>query len=170
MKNFISLLGGILLGCLLTLGAVYLYETNGPGADNQEKMYEYVDSLVQATNLDYANPVMETADEVVIMRDLYAGKKADDEVFLSMPEDVLRNVAGTLIKRQGSVSKSELVLEYTQNKQVYDYLPTNTSAPDSISAEHKDVSKVLSTSYHRRTDTIDGKPVKIMVKTEESVE
>ena len=170
MKNFISLLGGILIGCLLALGAVYLYETNGPGADYQEEMYEYVDSLVQATNLDYANPVMKTADEVVIMRDLYAGKKADDEVFLSMPEDVLRNVAGTLIKRQGSVSKSELVLEYTGNKQVYDYLPTNTSSPDSIDTGHKDVSKVLSTSYHRRTDTIDGKPVKIMVKTEESVE
>lgn len=170
MKKFISLLGGILIGCLLTLGAVYLYETNGPGADYQEEMYEYVDSLVQATNLDYANPAMETVEEVVIMRDLYAGKKADDEVFLSMPEDVLRNVAGTLIKRQGSVSKSELVLEYTENKQIYDYLPTNSSPTDSIDPGCVDNSKVLSTSYHRRTDTIDGKPVKIMVKTEESVE
>lgn len=178
MKNFLTALVGCILGSLLTLGGVYTYEkTAGPIGVEPESIYQYADSVVYQVVANYNNPSMETVDEVVLLQDFMAGELADATIFTSMPPEVLKNVATVCIERNGSTSKSSIVTEYTSNKDIYDNLPNtknkiahevDTTGTDLGSRSKHD--KIISTSYKYRTDTINGKPVKIMVRTEESVE
>lgn len=46
-----------------------------------------------------------------------------DSVYLSMPEDILINVASVVIRRNGSASIQDVVKEFLTNRQVYELLP-----------------------------------------------
>ena len=103
-----------------------------------------------------------------------------DSVFQSIPEQVLRNVAHVVLGNKGFVDKREVVKEYKAHPDIYNNLPGSPNAEKIVtSADLKEVDKagtdlgdkpsgVISTSYSYSTDTVDGKPVKIQIKTEKS--
>lgn len=167
MKSILSVIGTLLIGVLLTLGCVYVYESKVEPRTLSTENLSKLDSIVSAKIMEEINPVIYSVDEILTFRENLSTNKAGDEVLLTMPENVLKSVAGTCIRRSGMTSKLEIINEYVNNKNIYDYLPPDTTVQKDEPVGEK---KILSTSYKQRTDTIDGKPVKIMIKTEESVE
>lgn len=125
------------------------------------------------------NPKITDAEEVTILQEKIREDYTTDSVLRTIPKGVLKNVAVVIIKKKGIVSKKDVVQEYQENKQIYDNLPAqnnNPSSTDNGVVQNKDSiplnsgKKIISTSYKKRTDTINGKPVEVTIKTEESYE
>ena len=127
-----------------------------------------------------ANPEFTTVTDVVEYRDnLFEGKSVDS-IFESMPEIVLKRVADVCINKSGVTDKKQIVKEYQKNRAVYgnmsEQIPTASTKDDKTATDSggsdvtKEDGKVFETSYNYYTDTIDGKPVKVRVKTEKSYE
>lgn len=98
-----------------------------------------------------------------------------DSVFLSMNENVLRNVTNVLLKNHAFVTKKSIVEEYRANSSIYNNLidttPQTTNNKVDLGATdlgNRRSDSILSSSVNYRTDTINGHPVKIRIKTEES--
>lgn len=144
---------------------------------------EYVDSLATATVQNMINPLFSSVDEVLVYRDLSVEGNVIDLEFNDMPESILKNVAGVIIKREGHASKRSIIYEYRANKQVYDNLPATqkneTSTLETVeqksasSMEGNSVTKVDSpaapadeTRFQQRDTTINGKTYKMRTKTE----
>lgn len=126
------------------------------------------------------NPEFNTVDELIQFRTASAEGERVDSVFMGMSIDALRNAASVVIKRNGHVSKRAVVQEYEANRSVYDNLPKYTTAPTKDTAVNVDLGatdlgnrpdkkdEIISTKYGYRTDTVDGVPRKVQIKTEES--
>lgn len=177
MKTFLQLLGVALLGALLAVVGLQIYNhTTKPSMDNSG-IEVLMDSIASAKIAEYVNPVFNSTDELLSFRDFYVDDKQLDDVFVQLPEQVIQNVAGVCISKNGCVSKRELVLEYLDNQDVYNNLP-NVKASDNpaqpVDTTATDLGdkrdNIISTSYRYRTDTVNGKPVKIRVMTEEKIE
>lgn len=100
-----------------------------------------------------------------------------DSAFLAISETTLRNIANVVLQKKGFINKLEIVYEYKAHPDVYDNLPkeqviTSADLKKDVDKTATDLgqrpSGVISTSYQYRTDTVNGKPVKIQIKTEES--
>lgn len=137
----------------------------------QGDKYECVDSLVATNVQNIINPLFGTTDEVLSFRLATAEGNLIDSEFNEMPEDILKNVAGVLIKREGPVSKRAIIYEYRSNKQVYDNLPNKLSSNSPSSTEGDSVRKpVDQIQYSQHDTTIDGKMYKIHKRTEVTYE
>ena len=178
MKTFLQLLAAAFLGAVVSIIGLRIYDraTNGPM--DYSAIEEHMDSIASAKIADYSNPVFNSIDEVISYRDLYTDDKQLDEIFVQLPEEVLKNVAGVCISKWGIVSKREIALQYLEDKQgsnIYDNLPApntqNNPIDTSTTAGPGDKpDNIISTSYRYRNDTINGKPVKVRIKTEEKIE
>lgn len=137
------------------------------------------DSVLIAQQVEaIANPVFETVKEVILYRYQADQGAKIDSIFGSLTDEQIRNVATVVINRDGCATKKSIVEEYRANNAVYDNLPATTSQSANVSQKvdlsstdlgnRRDESDVISTSYQYRTDTINGKPVKIQTKKEES--
>lgn len=137
---------------------------------------ETVDSLVDLKVKETINPVFYSVEEAVVYQDLTNDGNAVDSVFNAMSEDTLSQVANVLIKRNGSTSKRSIVKEYLAHKDIYPNLLPAQNKPvvqDTIKQTNKEGSKskksgVFSTTYRYRTDTVEGVPVKVQIKEEQS--
>jgi len=141
---------------------------NLPWYNNHSENYdaaESSDSVLLAEQIEsLANPVFITVEDMVTFQAKVIEDYSVDSVFKAMPEQVLTNVTSVLIKRCGQADKRSVVEEYRANSAVYDNLPTQ--APQDSPNEKE--GKIISTSYKYRVDTVDGNPVTVKVKTEES--
>lgn len=143
----------------------------------------YVDSLVLESVQNTVNPLFSSVEEVLTFRDLSVEGEAIDNEFNAMPEELLKTVAGTLIKREGHASKRSIVYEYRANRQVYDNLPSadnKPNGPDAITGEssstegnsvRKDsVSPQNEVRYNQHDTVVGGKTYKVRTKTETTYE
>lgn len=122
---------------------------------------------------DLINPVFMSVDDAVSYQEQLMHGLSIDSLYMSIPKKTLRNVANVCIKNSGSANKQQIVDEYLSNAKVYKNLPeaTETTATDSGGSDvtkEKKLSGVFSTEYNYYTDTVNGKPVRIQVKTEKS--
>ena len=178
MKTFLQLFAAALLGAVVSVVGLQIYDHATKQSVDGSGIEMLMDSIASAKVADYANPVFNTIDEVISYRDLYTDDKQLDEIFVQLPEEVLKNVAGVCISKWGIVSKREIALQYLEDKQgsnIYDNLPVpntqNNSTDTSTTAGPGDKpDNIISTSYRYRDDTINGKPVKVRIKTEEKIE
>jgi hypothetical protein len=116
------------------------------------------------------NPIFYSAGEAVVYQELSHDGNKIDSAFNAMPYDILKNVSHVLIKKNGTTTKKEIVTEFTSHKDIYPNLP---KTPDPITEDSAVNAKgkksgVFSTSYKYRTDTVDGVPVKVQIKEEQS--
>lgn len=143
----------------------------------------YVDSLVLESVQNTVNPLFSSVEEVLTFRDLSVEGEAIDNEFNAMPEELLKTVAGTLIKREGHASKRSIVYEYRANRQVYDNLPSadnKPNGPDASTGEssstegnsvRKDsVSPQNEVRYNQHDTVVGGKTYKVRTKTETTYE
>lgn len=82
-----------------------------------------VDSIVQLNIQEFVNPHFTSVDEVLLYREMDAEGLEISNTFASIPDEVMTNVVGVLLKRGSEVSKRTIAFEYRLNRQVYDNLP-----------------------------------------------
>lgn len=143
---------------------------------------EYVDSLAKQSVQDVINPLFSDIDEVLVFRDLSVEGTAIDAEFNQLPDEVLKNVASVVIKREGLASKRSIVYEYRANKKVYDNLPTSPSNADNSkdnigSTEGNPVTSADSIDkpvgevrYNQYDTIVNGKKYKKHIKTDVTYE
>lgn len=176
MKKFVNLLIAAILGAVLAVGGVITYDKyHGETRMDDTAIMQYVDSVATNAVADYSNPVFDNVDAVISYRDYALDDKSFDNVFLSMPDQDLSNVARVLVNREGKFSKRALVLEYLDHPDIYPNLANNDSNPNEVDKNATDLgmrsdSTVLSREFRYRTDTMNGKPVRVRIMTEERAE
>ena len=99
-----------------------------------------VDSIVQLNIQEFVNPHFTSVDEVLLYREIDAEGLEISNMFASIPDEVMTNVVGVILKRGSEVSKKSIVYEYRLNRQVYDNLPvppgnTNTQQNQTTTTE-----------------------------------
>lgn len=177
LRNLGRFLGGYFCVLLLAVVTLMVGCKNAPWS-NPNNYDTANDSVLVAQQVEaIVNPQFTTVQEIVDFRQQTNEGFTVDSIFRAIPEQVLNNVASVLIKKNGIVDKKSVVEEYRANRAVYDNLPA-TSQPATTTQEvdlnatdlgnKRSESDVISTSYQYRTDTINGKPVKIQIKQEES--
>lgn len=181
LRNFGKFLGVYLLAAL---GAIMLltscdklrrsYPSNYDRANDSVKICEMIENV--------NNPQFSSVTDVMEFRVNYASGQTIDSVFFSLPDNTIRNVVGVLLKSNTNITKKDIIEEYRRCKDVYDKLPVPNASnekTDDSSAVNKPVDKTatdlgtrqpVKTEISFRTDTVNGKPKKVMVKTEEYYE
>lgn len=169
MKSIINLCLSTLVAMLAmfaTLAGVNSCTEGGLGAYIKgPAVHEECVSAVDA----YKNPLMVSIKEVVDLQEQIASDNFVDSVFVSLPEDVLVNVASVALKTKESVTKQDIVEEFLSGKRIYTSLPseneiTKDAAPDILSIELKKEESTEVTDAGNNTviktskdTTIDGK-------------
>lgn len=178
LRNFGKFLGGYI--CVLLLAAIAIMVSCKGAPWSTPNNYDTAgDSVLVAQQVEaIVNPQFTTVQEVVNFRQQTNEGFTIDSIFSAIPEQVLNNVASVLIKKNGIVDKKSIVKEYQANSAIYDNLPASTQQPanttQNVDLNATDLgnrcsnSDVISTSYQYRTDTVNGRPVKIQIKKEES--
>ena len=178
MRKF-GIIGAYIIVVLLAfIGILFLSGCKGapfiPTEDTTANDSAYVAQKVESI----VNPQFTNIRELISFRTQMNEDYAIDSVFRVIPEPILNNVASVLFKKNGFATKKSIVEEYRANSSIYNNLPSNATLQQS--GMHKEVDlqatdlgnrrqdSVISTSFSYRTDTINGKPVRIQIKTEES--
>ena len=166
MKRLKFLLG-------LLLGAVMLLTTSCHGRQPWSgRHYDSSDSTQIASIVkDAINPGFIDAKSMLEARANELEGKAIDSVWLYLPDQVLINVFSTL-KGNEPVTKKDIIEHYKAHRDIFDKLPESASKPVDTAAtdigSRQDKDSVFETTYAYRTDTVNGKPVKIQIKTQYS--
>lgn len=166
MKRLKFLLG-------LLLGAVMLLTTSCHGRQPWSgRHYDSSDSTQIASIVkDAINPGFVDTKSMLEARANELEEKSIDSVWLYLSDQVLINVFSTL-KGNEPVTKKDIVEHYRNHRDIFDKLPesapkpVDTAATDIGSRQNKD--SVFETTYAYRTDTVNGKPIKVQIKTEYS--
>ena len=150
---------------------------------NHGDNYDVANDSVRIAELfeNLSTPQFATVNEAVEYRNNVVLQDSIDAIFMALPEDVLINVASVLMKKNfATITKKDIVDEYARCRNVYDNLPTKAESKSTANAQSVDLAatdlgdkpkdSVISTSYSFRTDTINGKPVRVKIKTEKSYE
>ncbi|MER2007636.1 MAG: hypothetical protein ABS939_09305 [Psychrobacillus sp.] len=137
-----------------------------------ERHYDSSDSTKIASIVkDAINPGFIDTKSMLEARANELEVKSIDSVWLYLSDQVLINVFSTL-KGNAPVTKKDIVEHYKAHRDIFDKLPesapkpVDTAATDIGSRQDKD--SVFETTYAYRTDTVNGKPIKVQIKTEYS--
>ena len=119
------------------------------------------------------SPTMYTIKDVQDLQDQMVHESTVDNLFMSIPPDIIRNVVSVLLNTEGYVTKESIVNEYRANDGIYNNLPT-ANATEQVDSQEVDrgatdlgnrSDKTISTSFTRHTDTVNGKPVNVITET-----
>lgn len=114
------------------------------------------------------NPAFTSVEDVVIFQSSLQSDLSIEASFLEIPVDVLKNVSNVLIAKNGRATKRDIVTEYKAQKDIYDNLtkfkPEIDEDPTAV--EGQQLPEPMNVSYHYEIDTIDGKPVRVLIKEE----
>lgn len=170
MKGLFKFIGGL---CVLLFAAVCMTGCDKlqpqPATVDIEQLYEPVQDLLE----DFVNPEFTYPEEVKLFQQNLIESKAVDDIFISMPYEVLRNVTQVCLKRDSAITKWDIVEEYQANRAVYDALvpaelpapaPEQSNTPTATEEQQKPAPS--SVSYHYELDTVNGKSCPVLVKEE----
>lgn len=140
---------------------------------------EMAKEAASSVYFDLNNPTFNCVDDVVIAYDAYQNALSIDSTFYSLSISTLKRVADVCINRNGQTDKKDIVREYLKHISVYtnmsEKIPTASTKDDKSATDSggsdvtkDDGSKVFETSFNYYNDTVDGKPVKVEVKTTKS--
>lgn len=175
MKNFVRFLGG---GVLLLVLSIAICSCTKPGNPPAQPTTE-VDSVtaVELYNTqfeEFVNPTFTDVSDVLTFQNMELQEANVDEVFLSMPQDVLSNVTTVVLKKLPSAKIADIVVEYLNNRAVYDGLhteenptvPASTTETTTAVTEGQPATTSDEVSYHYETDTLpDGTISVVKVET-----
>lgn len=147
-----------------------------PNFWTQTEIEEISKESARSVYYELMNPTFENVGDVAHYQEIIEDGKSIDSTFSSLPVSTLKRVADVCINKSGATDKKQIVNEYLKNISVYDNMSEKIPAeskPDKTATGtgEPDVTKkdgVFETSYNYYTDTIDGKPIKVQVKTEKS--
>lgn len=159
-----------ILGALTLLVSCDKFGVKSPG-DNYDtsdsaQVAEFINSVV--------NPQLMSVEEALSLKENMLEKQSIDSAFLALDNDLISTVTTVLLKKKHTVTKKDILEEYRRCSDVYNNLPkpnsTKTVDTSSTDLGSRHDTGIISTSYNYRTDTINGKPVKIRITTTEAYE
>lgn len=171
MNKFVSM---ILLMLTFTLVSLTSCENFRGGTPTPSTDSTYIAQKIGAI----LNPSFTSVREVVNFQSQIMNEYETDEIFRSLDQNTLINVATVCLNKYPSISKNGIVREYRANMTVYDNLDGTTDKHESKSSTAEGNNNVdtvvegqkspvpISVSYRKEIDTINGKPVKILIKEE----
>lgn len=150
--------------------------SDGPKVWTQTEIEEISKESARSVYYELMNPTFESVGDVAHYQEIIEDEKSIDSTFSSLSPSILKRVADVCINKSSATDKKQIVNEYLKNISVYSNMSEkipDESKPDKAATDSggSDVTKkdgVFETSYNYYTDTIDGKPVKVQVKTEKS--
>lgn len=150
--------------------------SDGPKVWTQTEIEEISKESARSVYYELTNPTFESVGDVAHYQEIIEDEKSIDSTFSSLSPSILKRVADVCINKSSATDKKQIVNEYLKNISVYSNMSEkipDESKPDKAATDSggSDVTKkdgVFETSYNYYTDTIDGKPVKVQVKTEKS--
>jgi hypothetical protein len=181
MKEKIGfLIVSVLLSAIVALGAFTIAQQNNWLPAPTMNNFDEGDSIKVAQVYEQLkSPVMYTIKDVQDLQDVMVHESTVDNLFMSITPDIMRNVVNVLLNTEGYVTKESIVKEYRANDGIYNNLPVPETAPETTDSSKVDLSgtdigsrqdKTISSSFKRRTDTVNGKPVNIITETKERYE
>lgn len=131
MKHFLTGVLTLIVGLLI--GAIYL---NWPSEWRlKDEPPQTTEELTVSQQIqEFLDPSFENSNDVLLFRRALLQDAYIDSVFYALPNDVLENVAAVVINKQGRATKETIVVEYSNNSEVYNNLPPpDAKATDSNS-------------------------------------
>lgn len=177
MKKLIFFLCCILIA---TLGFVTFSSCGGDDmlkTWSKTEIEQIASENASSVYFDLVNPQFTNVSDVADYQDTMIEGYSIDSVFKGLPPSVLKRVADVCINKSGSTDRRQIVKEYIKNMSVYANMSREDPANEvkktdsATNSGGSDVTKkdgVFETSYSYYTDTINGDPVKVQVKTEKS--
>lgn len=164
LKFVIGVAVCLLIGAGITLGALTSCGYSIPGCSQDRPDSLYIANAIE----EAANPSFSTVQDILSYQQKVIYDYSTDEIFRTMSEEALSNVASICIKKFNQVEKADIVRTYMASKEIFDNLPSSpiaeSSKSDTTTQETADV------SYRYEVDTVDGKPVYTKVKEERTHE
>ena len=181
MKEKIGfLIVSVLLSAIVALGAFTIAQQNNWLPAPTMNNFDEGDSIKVAQIYEQLkSPVMYTIKDVQDLQDVMVHESTVDNLFMSITPDIMRNVVNVLLNTEGYVTKESIVNEYRANDGIYNNLPAPETTTETNDSSKVDLSatdlgnrpdKTISSSFKRRTDTVNGKPVNIVTETTERYE
>lgn len=172
LRNFGKFLGVYLLTVLGALMLLVSCDKWRHRPDNYDVANDSV-KIAEAVQ-NFNNPQFSSVVEIAEYRETHAFALSIDSVFFSLSPKTIEDVSTVLFKsNKTSITKEDIVKEYQRCRNVYDKLPASndtsaktTNEVDRTATDLGNRSEVTSISF--RTDTINGKPQKIMIRTTET--
>lgn len=143
--------------------------TSDPCYGNDVGDSVYVAQQIEST----LNPSFTSVEDVQTFYLHLTDEYSVDEEFRNLSKEVLNNVATVCLRQAPSITKRDIVAEYRANKAVYDNLPTAQQPDSTLHPQVTSPPQSTSTSevsYRYETDTVNGKPVRILIKEERTYE
>ena len=146
---------------------------NGWPYDHKDN-YDTSDSAMVAEYVNsVTNPSIMDAREALSLKSRLIDQQVIDSLFIALPNSTIENVVSVLQKKTSIIHKKDIVEEYLRCKDVYNGLPVKNVPIEPVDKTGTDLGtkdSVFLTKYSFRTDTINGKIVRVKIKTEESYE
>ena len=164
LKFVIGVAVCLLIGAGITLGVLTSCDYSIPGCSQERPDSLYIANAIE----EAANPSFSTVQDILSYQQKVIYDYTTDEIFRTMSEEALSNVASICIKKFNQVEKNDIVRTYLGSKEIFDNLPASPiaepSKSDTTAQETADV------SYRYEVDTVDGKPVYTKVREERTHE
>lgn len=181
MKEKISfMIVSIALSVIITLGVLAIAERNNWLPTPTMNNFDEGDSIKVAQIYEQLkSPVVYSIKDAQDLQDVMVHESTVDNLFMSIPPDIMRNVTNVLLNTEGYATKQSIVNEYRSHDGIYNNLPPVPDANETKDSTEVDLSatdigsrqeKTISSSFKRRTDTVNGKPVNIITETKERYE
>jgi len=155
MKHFLTGVLTLIVGLLI--GAIYL---NWPSEWRLKDEPPQTEELTVSQQIqEFLDPSFENSNDVLLFRRALLQDAYIDSVFYALPNDVLENVAAVVINKQGRATKETIVVEYSNNSEVYNNLPPpDAKATDSnFTAPTATVASTSKSEDNSDSVTINGK-------------
>jgi serine phosphatase RsbU (regulator of sigma subunit) len=125
MKHFLYALAGIVMSCLLVVGAAYLLKPNALKnvVPQEQETVVIFDSLVAQAIANHMNPEFSEAQGVLDLRSDILQDRKIDSILVTLPEQTVYNIASVCKKKHKQFTLADFYDEYNDNKNVYDALP-----------------------------------------------
>ena len=172
LRNFGKFLGVYLLTALGALMLLVSCDKWQHRPDNYDVANDSV-KIAEAIQ-NFNNPQFSSVVEIAEYREIHASALDIDSVFFSLSPKTIEDVATVLFKsNKTSITKEDIVKEYRRCKSVYDKLPASTDtyakAINEVDRTATDLgNRQETTKITFRTDTINGKPQKVIIRTIET--
>lgn len=178
MRSFGKFLKVYLSALLLAVVAMLSTSCNGNDPWSVKDHCTSVDSVSVAQHFEsIINPQFETVQELIAFQQRTNKGLEIDSIFRTMSPKLLFDVGTVVLHKERYVTKKSVVYEYRANSSVYDNLPssdtTNIKPIKKVDLQSTDLgsrsneNNIISTSYSYKDTVINGKTVKILIKTEE---
>lgn len=149
----------------LILGLVGITTLSSCDKGQYPATQDYVDNAVQVAVQQLTEDIeFKSVQEVLDYRAKLLEEEDIDGVFRSIPQQLIGEVAGVLLKRGATCTKKSIVIEYNNHSDVYDNLsnttPVEDDPPQAIPEPKPD--SITPPTPTTKDTVIDGKKAKIV--------